>query len=161
IAVAFSTDGDIAVNKLVVLQDDKKLFPVYQIAPVVTQKALDASPGIKDALNKVQPLLTDTVMSMLNYEVDGKKREPADVVKEFPGAARPAVDDVSLTVEAGSFVVLLGPSGCGKTTLLKMVNRLYEPTGGEIFIDETEIHHLPLNALRRQIGYVIQQVGLF
>jgi osmoprotectant transport system substrate-binding protein len=83
IAVAFSTDGDIAVNKLVVLQDDKKLFPVYQITPVVTQKALDASPGIRDALNKVQPLLTDQVMSTLNYEVDGKKREPADVAKEF------------------------------------------------------------------------------
>jgi osmoprotectant transport system substrate-binding protein len=83
IAVAFSTDGDIAVNKLVVLQDDKKLFPVYQIAPVVTQKALDASPGIRDALNKVAPMLTDQVMSMLNYEVDGKKREPADVAKEF------------------------------------------------------------------------------
>ncbi|MHB8644916.1 MAG: glycine betaine ABC transporter substrate-binding protein [Thermomicrobiales bacterium] len=83
IAVAFSTDGDIAVNKLVVLQDDKKLFPIYQITPVVTQKALDASPGIKDALNKVAPLLTDQVMSTLNYEVDGKKRDPADVAKEF------------------------------------------------------------------------------
>ncbi len=83
IAVAFSTDGDIAVNKLVVLQDDKKLFPIYQITPVVTQKALDASPGIRDALNKVAPMLTDTVMSTLNYEVDGKKREPADVAKEF------------------------------------------------------------------------------
>jgi osmoprotectant transport system ATP-binding protein len=83
------------------------------------------------------------------------------VVKQYPGAPRPAVDDVSLTVEAGSFVVLLGPSGCGKTTLLKMVNRLYEPTSGEIFIDDTEIHHLPVNTLRRQIGYVIQQVGLF
>jgi len=83
IAVAFSTDGDIAVNKLVVLQDDKKLFPIYQITPVVTQKALDTSPGIRDALNKVAPLLTDQVMSTLNYEVDGKKREPADVAKEF------------------------------------------------------------------------------
>jgi len=83
IAVAFSTDGEISVNKLVVLQDDKKLFPVYQITPVVTQKALDASPGIKDTLNRVQPLLTDQVMSTLNYEVDGKKREPAAVAKEF------------------------------------------------------------------------------
>jgi osmoprotectant transport system ATP-binding protein len=83
------------------------------------------------------------------------------IVKQYPGAPRPAVDDVSLTVEAGSFVVLLGPSGCGKTTLLKMVNRLYEPTGGAIYIDDTEIHHLPVNTLRRQIGYVIQQVGLF
>jgi osmoprotectant transport system ATP-binding protein len=83
------------------------------------------------------------------------------VAKQYPGAARPAVDDVSLTVEAGSFVVLLGPSGCGKTTLLKMVNRLYEPTGGTIFVDETDIRRLPVTTLRRQIGYVIQQVGLF
>ena len=83
------------------------------------------------------------------------------VSKRFPGAARPAVDDVSLTVEGGAFVVLLGPSGCGKTTLLKMVNRLYEPTGGAIAIDGTDIRTLPVTALRRQIGYVIQQVGLF
>jgi osmoprotectant transport system substrate-binding protein len=83
IAVAFSTDGDISVNKLVVLQDDKKLFPVYNLAPVVTNKALNASPGIRDALNRLAPLLTDNVMSALNYEVDGKKREPADVAKEF------------------------------------------------------------------------------
>jgi len=73
IAGSFRTDAHIAVNKLVVLQDDKKLFPIYQITPVVTQKALDASPGIRDALNKVAPMLTDTVMSTLNYEVDGKK----------------------------------------------------------------------------------------
>ncbi|MCA1723939.1 MAG: ATP-binding cassette domain-containing protein, partial [Thermomicrobia bacterium] len=83
------------------------------------------------------------------------------VSKQFPGASRPAVDDCSLDVEAGSFVVLVGPSGCGKTTLLKMVNRLYEPTGGTISIEETEIHQLPVTELRRKIGYVIQQVGLF
>jgi osmoprotectant transport system ATP-binding protein len=83
------------------------------------------------------------------------------VAKQFPGAPRPAVNDCSLEVEAGSFVVLVGPSGCGKTTLLKMVNRLYEPTGGKIYVEETEIHQLPVTALRRKIGYVIQQVGLF
>jgi len=64
-------------------------------------------------------------------------------------------------VEAGAFVTLLGPSGCGKTTLLKMVNRLYEPTGGTIVIDDTDVRQLPVTALRRQIGYVIQQTGLF
>ena len=85
----------------------------------------------------------------------------AHVSKQFPGAPRPAVDDCSLEVEAGSFVTLVGPSGCGKTTLLKMVNRLYEPTGGQIYIEETEIRQLPVTKLRRQIGYVIQQVGLF
>jgi osmoprotectant transport system ATP-binding protein len=83
------------------------------------------------------------------------------VSKRFPGASRAAVDDCSLEVEAGSFVCLVGPSGCGKTTLLKMVNRLYEPTGGTIFVEGTEIRQLPVTKLRRQIGYVIQQVGLF
>jgi len=83
------------------------------------------------------------------------------ISKRFPGAPRPAVDDCSFRVEAGAFVVLLGPSGCGKTTLLKMVNRLYEPTGGTIFLDDTDVRRLPVTALRRQIGYVIQQTGLF
>jgi len=84
-----------------------------------------------------------------------------DVTKQFPTGVRPAVDHVSLQVEAGSFVVLLGPSGCGKTTLLKMVNRLYEPTSGQIRIGGIEVNDLPKNELRRRIGYVIQQVGLF
>jgi osmoprotectant transport system ATP-binding protein len=83
------------------------------------------------------------------------------VSKQFPGASRPSVDDCSFEVEAGQFVILLGPSGCGKTTLLKMVNRLYEPTGGTIIIDDTDIRKLPVTELRRQIGYVIQQTGLF
>jgi osmoprotectant transport system ATP-binding protein len=74
---------------------------------------------------------------------------------------RPAVQDCSLDVEKGSFVVLLGPSGCGKTTLLKMVNRLYEPTGGQIMIDDTDIRDLKVTTLRQRIGYVIQQTGLF
>jgi osmoprotectant transport system ATP-binding protein len=75
--------------------------------------------------------------------------------------ARAAVQDVSLEVREGEFVVLLGPSGCGKTTLMRMVNRLIEPTSGEIRIGEREIHELPVTHLRREIGYVIQQVGLF
>ncbi len=83
------------------------------------------------------------------------------VVKRYPGAERAAVDDVTLAVEPGEFIVLLGPSGCGKTTLLKMINRIHEPTGGSIHIDDIEIHDLPASALRRRIGYVIQQTGLF
>ena len=83
------------------------------------------------------------------------------VVKRYSGAARAAVDGVSLSIDPGEFVVLLGPSGCGKTTLLKMVNRLYEPTSGAIYIDDMEIHDLPTEQLRRRIGYVIQQTGLF
>ncbi len=83
VAVAFGTDGQIAAYDLLVLQDDKGLFPPYQIAPVVRQQALDANPKIAEVLNKLAPLLTDATMQKLNYEVDGKKREPADVAKEF------------------------------------------------------------------------------
>jgi osmoprotectant transport system ATP-binding protein len=64
-------------------------------------------------------------------------------------------------VAPGEFVVLLGPSGCGKTTLLKLTNRLYEPTAGRILMDGREVHELPVTALRRRMGYVIQQAGLF
>jgi osmoprotectant transport system ATP-binding protein len=84
-----------------------------------------------------------------------------NVSKQYPNSDRMAVDGVSLDIEPGAFIVLLGPSGCGKTTLLKMVNRLYEPTGGHIYIDDREIHDLLAEDLRRKIGYVIQQTGLF
>ncbi len=80
---------------------------------------------------------------------------------KFPGTSRWAVDQVSLTVEPGKLVVILGPSGCGKTTLLKMVNRLYEPTAGQIFLNGREIQQIQATTLRQQIGYVIQQSGLF
>lgn len=83
------------------------------------------------------------------------------VSKQFLGAERPAVDDCSLMVEDGQFIVLLGPSGCGKTTLLKMVNRLYDPTAGAIYLDGKDIQQGNITQLRRQIGYVIQQTGLF
>ena len=83
------------------------------------------------------------------------------VTKLYPGAPSPAVDNIDLDVSPGEFVVLLGPSGCGKTTLLKMINRIYEPTGGSIQIDGVDILSLKAPELRRQIGYVIQQTGLF
>jgi osmoprotectant transport system ATP-binding protein len=77
--------------------------------------------------------------------------------KNTPGA----VNDLSLTVPAGKICVLVGPSGCGKTTSLKMVNRLIEPTSGQILIDGVDIMTRDVTELRRSIGYVIQQVGLF
>lgn len=83
VAETFSTDGEISAYNLVVLKDDKHLYPPYQVAPVVRQAALDANPGIRNALNALSPKLTDETMRRLNYEVDGKKREPADVAKEF------------------------------------------------------------------------------
>ncbi|MBC8163148.1 MAG: ABC transporter ATP-binding protein [Roseiflexaceae bacterium] len=81
--------------------------------------------------------------------------------KQFPGEPRAAVDRASFEVEAGSFVVLIGPSGCGKTTLLKMLNRLYEPTSGRVLMQGRDAQGLPATELRREIGYVIQQTGLF
>ena len=84
-----------------------------------------------------------------------------ELTKIFPNAAQPAVNRVNFQVTSGELVVLLGPSGCGKTTLLKMINRLYEPSSGRILIEGTEVHELPVTGLRRRIGYVIQQVGLF
>lgn len=83
VVVAFGTDGQLAAFDLMLLQDDKGLFPPYQIAPVVRQQAIDANPKIPEVLNKLAPLLTDAAMQRLNFEVDGKKREPAEVAKEF------------------------------------------------------------------------------
>jgi osmoprotectant transport system ATP-binding protein len=78
-----------------------------------------------------------------------------------PADAPLAVSDLSLTIPAGEIVVLVGPSGCGKTTTMKMINRLIEPTSGRITIDGEDVMALPAVELRRRIGYVIQQVGLF
>lgn len=83
------------------------------------------------------------------------------VSKTFKKSDCPAVDDVSFSVEEGEFVTILGSSGCGKTTLLKMVNRLYEPDTGNIFFFGENIADIDTVKLRRRIGYVIQQVGLF
>lgn len=83
------------------------------------------------------------------------------VTKLFPGVARPAVDALDLTVEANRVCVLIGPSGCGKTTTMRMVNRLIEPTSGRIRVGGEDVTQADPVALRRHIGYVIQQIGLF
>ncbi|HEX5613843.1 MAG TPA: ATP-binding cassette domain-containing protein [Acidimicrobiia bacterium] len=83
------------------------------------------------------------------------------VSKQFPGSSRPAVGDLSLEIPAGGLVALVGPSGCGKTTTLKMINRLIEPTSGAIEIGGVDARSVPAPELRRGIGYVIQQIGLF
>ena len=78
-----------------------------------------------------------------------------------PEGGPEAVSDLSLEIPAGEICVLVGPSGCGKTTTMKMINRLIEPTSGRITIDGEDVMSLPAVELRRRIGYVIQQVGLF
>lgn len=81
--------------------------------------------------------------------------------KAYPGARRPVVDGVTFDVPEGVICMLLGTSGAGKTTLLRMVNRLVDPTSGSIAIDGRDVRDEDPVALRRRIGYVIQQIGLF
>jgi osmoprotectant transport system ATP-binding protein len=86
------------------------------------------------------------------------------VTKRYPGTASSqggAVENLSLEVPAGKICVLVGPSGCGKTTSLKMVNRLVEPTSGTVLVGDVDVMTRDVIELRREIGYVIQQVGLF
>lgn len=84
VVVAFSTDGEIAGDHLALLQDDKTFYPIYNIAPVVRMDTLQKNPKIADALNRLAPLLTDSIMSGLNWQVDGPdKKEPAAVAKAF------------------------------------------------------------------------------
>jgi osmoprotectant transport system ATP-binding protein len=83
------------------------------------------------------------------------------VSKQYPGQPAPAVSELSLDVRDGEIVVLLGPSGCGKTTTLRLINRLIEPSSGRIFLNGEDVTRVDPDQLRRRIGYVIQQVGLF
>ncbi len=87
--------------------------------------------------------------------------EYRDVVKRYPGQPEPAIDNLSLTVPAGEICVLVGPSGCGKTTALRLVNHMIELTAGDILIAGESTRARPAAELRREIGYVIQQIGLF
>jgi osmoprotectant transport system ATP-binding protein len=82
------------------------------------------------------------------------------VTKQFDRAPKPSVRNLTLIVEPGEVCVLVGPSGCGKTTALKMINRLVEPTSGDVLIGGNAANSFDAATLRRRIGYVIQQVGL-
>ncbi len=84
-----------------------------------------------------------------------------DVTKTFPGSSTPAVRTLSLDIGEGEFVTLVGPSGCGKTTTLKMINRIIEPTSGSITVGGVDAMNIEPHELRRSVGYVIQQIGLF
>lgn len=91
----------------------------------------------------------------------GVSIELDSVTKTYPGQQVSAVEDFSMRIEPGELVMFVGPSGCGKTTTMKMVNRIIEPTSGSIRIDGQDVLSLSPHDLRRHIGYVIQQIGLF
>src|SRR5450830_1262102 len=85
----------------------------------------------------------------------------SNVTKRYEGTASPVVNSIDLEIGEGEICVLLGPSGCGKTTTLKMINRLVQPSSGKIFINGKDTEGFDVVELRRHIGYVIQQIGLF
>jgi osmoprotectant transport system ATP-binding protein len=84
-----------------------------------------------------------------------------ELTKTYEGTAEPAVADLSMEVPEGEIVVLVGPSGCGKTTTMKMINRVIEPTSGRVFLEGEDVTETDPPQLRRRIGYVIQDIGLF
>jgi osmoprotectant transport system ATP-binding protein len=81
--------------------------------------------------------------------------------KRYPGSESPAVDRLTLEVPAGEICVLVGPSGCGKTTAMRMVNRTVEISEGDVLVGGSSVRDREPARLRREIGYVIQQIGLF
>lgn len=87
--------------------------------------------------------------------------EYKDICKQFEGNSKLSVDHVNAVIEQGEFITILGSSGCGKTTLLKMTNRLYEPSQGKVILFGEDISTVDPVTVRRRMGYVIQQVGLF
>jgi osmoprotectant transport system ATP-binding protein len=83
------------------------------------------------------------------------------VSKIYPGTEKPAVDSLTLDVPEGEILILVGPSGCGKSTTLRLINRMIEPTSGRIIFEGEDVTGVNPDLLRRRIGYVIQQIGLF
>jgi len=104
---------------------------------------------------------TTTAGAAIPATTGGATIQLLDVTKSYPGSDAPAVDHITMEIAAGEIVVLVGPSGCGKTTTMKMINRLIEPTSGTILIGGTDVLRLDADEHRRNVGYVIQQIGLF
>jgi osmoprotectant transport system ATP-binding protein len=87
--------------------------------------------------------------------------ELREVTKQYPGQRTPAIESLSFEVPAGEVCVLVGPSGCGKTTAMRLINRMIPLTSGDIFLGGQSVLQREATELRREIGYVIQQIGLF
>lgn len=87
--------------------------------------------------------------------------ELQNVSKTYPGTEFPAVKELNIEILKGEILVLVGPSGCGKSTTLRLINRMIEPTKGRIFFEGEDVTDVDPDGLRRRIGYVIQQIGLF
>jgi osmoprotectant transport system ATP-binding protein len=117
---------------------------------------LSTSAGVANA-NADAADTADTAGTRTN----GASIEFVGVSKTFGVDQPPAVGSLDLRIDGGELVTFVGPSGCGKTTILRMINRMLTPSSGQIFVDGIDTATLPVDQLRRDIGYVIQQVGLF
>ncbi|HJS95705.1 MAG TPA: ATP-binding cassette domain-containing protein, partial [Solirubrobacteraceae bacterium] len=102
-----------------------------------------------------------TTPNNLRQHARAAELEFKDVSKRYPGSDEPALRGLSFKVPAGEICVLVGPSGCGKTTAMRMVNRMIDITEGDILLDGKSVLGRKPSELRREIGYVIQQIGLF
>ncbi len=108
------------------------------------------------------PDITNTgFLTAISQQSAGVSIELDSVTKRYAGQPTPAVENFSMSIRPGELIIFVGPSGCGKTTTMKMINRIIEPTSGSIRIDGKDVLSLDPNQLRRHIGYVIQQIGLF
>jgi osmoprotectant transport system ATP-binding protein len=111
---------------------------------------------------KIRPDVTETEAGATGGAGHGAATlEFREATKRYPGQEAPALDALSLEVPAGEICVLVGPSGCGKTTAMRMVNRMIDITDGDILLDGRSVRERRPAALRREIGYAIQQIGLF
>ncbi|WP_199183334.1 ABC transporter ATP-binding protein [Cryobacterium sp. Y82] len=107
------------------------------------------------------PKQLNTALLQIAGKTSGALIELDSVTKQYPNQPVAAVKNFSMTVQPGELIMFVGPSGCGKTTTMKMINRIIEPTSGSISIDGRDVLSLDPSELRRHIGYVIQQIGLF
>ncbi len=103
----------------------------------------------------------DNTMNTDNDSTPTVKIQLEGVGKIYPGTTEPAVASLDLSIPEGEILVLVGPSGCGKSTTLRLINRMIEPTSGRIVFDGEDVTKVNPDLLRRRIGYVIQQIGLF
>jgi len=107
------------------------------------------------------PKTPDTAILQIARNTSGARIVLDQVTKSYANQPVSAVENFSMTAEPGELIMFVGPSGCGKTTTMKMINRIIEPTSGSISIDGRDVLSLDPHELRRHIGYVIQQIGLF
>ncbi len=126
----------------------------------ITQRGV-ASLGRLNELLNYRPRIADAADALRSYDYVRGTIEWRAVSVQYPNASGPAVRDVSLSVEEGESLAIIGPVGSGKSTLASLVPRLYDPTRGEVLLEGVSVRRLPLDVLRRQIGYVPQETFLF